>query len=137
MQTTDRLFGSPLYFGLAGKRPLLRTAVALCVFAIVFGVAYHYAMTFRQEAASPFWFPDSILLCALLLVRPRLWWLFILAPLPIRLLVDVPPGAPLWFLLAVYAIDSAKGLLVASALRRFNTNPFRFETVWELAIYGV
>jgi len=137
MPTTSRLLGSTLHFGFAGKRPLLQTALALCLFEIVFCVAYHYAMAFRQAAASPFWFPDSILLCALLLVRPRLWWLFILAPLPIRLLVDVPPGAPLWFLLAVYAIDSAKGVLVASALRRFNTNPFRFETVWELAIYGV
>ena len=61
--------------------------------------------------------------------------MFILAALPIRLLAPVSAGIPLWFLLTTFAIDSAKGLLAAVALRRFLRNPIRFETVREFAMY--
>ena len=108
---------------------------AFCLFVAAFYFAYRYAMSFSQAAASPFWFPDSILLCALLLVPPGRWWMFVLAALPIRLLAPVSAGLPLWFLLTTFAIDSAKGLLVATALRRFLKNPIRFETVRDFALY--
>src|SRR5262245_26974390 len=92
-------------------------------------------MSFSRATASPFWFPDSVLLCSLLLVQPRWWWVFVLAALPIRLLAPVSAGIPLWFLLATFANDSAKGLLAAAALRRFLSNPIRFETVRDFALY--
>ena len=117
-------------------RPLLRGVLGLCLFEIAFYVAYRYGMTFSQATASPFWFPDSVLLCALLLVRPRYWWIFVLAPLPIRLYSGGAGDTPLWFLLATFAIDSAKGVVAASVLRRFLTYPFRFATLRQLALYG-
>jgi hypothetical protein len=43
---------------------------------------------------SPFWLPDSVLLCALLLTPPEEWWLFVAAILPVRLLVGAVPGTP-------------------------------------------
>jgi len=92
-------------------------------------------MSFSRETASPFWFPDSVLLCALLLVQPARWWVFVFATLPIRLLAPVSAGLPLWFLLITFANDSIKGLLVAFALRRFLVNPVRFETVREFSLY--
>jgi integral membrane sensor domain MASE1 len=73
--------------------------------------------------------------CALLLVRPRWWWLFVLAALPIRLLAPVSANAPLWFLLATFANDSIKGIITAAALRHFLRNLFRFETVRDFAFY--
>src|SRR5262249_28971231 len=108
-----------------------------CAFEAAFYFAYRYGMSFGHATSSPFWFPDSVLLCALLLVRPRWWWLIILAPLPIRLSVAVPAEAPFWFLLVTYAIDSAKGLLGAIVLRRCLAYPFRFETVREFVLYFV
>ena len=113
----------------------LRNVLGFCLFAVAFYFAYRYGMSFSNETASPFWFPDSILLCALLLVRPARWWVFVLATLPIRLVAPVSADIPLWFLLTTFAIDSAKGLLAAVALRRFLRNPIRFETVREFALY--
>ena len=105
----------------------LRNVLGFCLFAVSFYFAYRYGMAFSHATSSPFWFPDSVLLCTLLVVRPSWWWVFILAALPIRLLLSVPEGVPLWFLLATFANDSAKGLIVAAALRRFleESRPFR------------
>ncbi len=117
------------------RQPLLRNILALCLFEAAFYVAYRYAMAFSHTTPSPFWFPDSILLCALLLVRPRWWWLVLLAPLPIRLFVAVPADTPLWFLWATFAIDSGKALFTATALKHFIRNPMRFETVRDFGVY--
>lgn len=116
------------------RLPLLGLA-GFCLFEVAFFFAYRYGMSFGQGGASPFWFPDSVLLCALLLNRPGRWWLFVVGPLPIRLLVAVSAETPPWFLLATFAIDSAKGLLTATALRRFIKVPLRPETVQEFSLY--
>ena len=98
----------------------LRNLLGFGLFVVAFYFAYSHGMSsFSQVSASPFWIPDSILLCALLMSPPRRWWIFVLAPLPIRLFVGATQNFPLWFLLATFAIDSAKGLLAAAALRRF------------------
>jgi PAS domain S-box-containing protein len=105
----------------------------LLVFGLAFTAAYAFAMSFTSAAAAPLWFPDSILLCALLLNRPRRWPLYLLAPLPIRLLVAVAPGTPLWFLLATYANDTVKALLAAVLLRLALKNPRRLNGVQDLS----
>ena len=45
----------------------LRDAAGFSAFVVAYYFAYRYGMSFSQVAASPFWFPDSILLCALLM----------------------------------------------------------------------
>ena len=113
----------------------LGNVLGFCLFGVAFYFAYRYGMSFSYETSSPFWFPDSVLLCTLLMVRPSRWWVFILAALPIRLLAPVSSGIPLWFLLATFANDSIKGLIAAAALRRFLRNPVRFETLRDFALY--
>ena len=115
--------------------PNVRALLGLCLFEVAYSFAYRYGMSFGKESASPFWFPDSVLLCALLLSAPGWWWIFVLAALPIRLFVGVPPDVPQWFLLATFAIDSAKGLFGAAILRRLIKNPVRLETVREFAVF--
>jgi PAS domain S-box-containing protein len=100
-------------------RPSLRN---LLVFEISFFIAYGLGMSwlgmsFAQAIAAPFWFPDSVLLCTLLITQPGTWWLYVLGCLPIRLLFFVPPGTPVWFLAACFANDSLKALLSAWLLR--------------------
>lgn len=141
-RTFERSTGKTDGQGILGSRTLaprswLSDLLALVFFEVAFYLAYRYAMTFSHATASPFWFPDSVLLCALLVVRPTRWWLFVLAPLPIRLLVETPVDVPLWFLLATFAIDSAKGLLTATLLRHVLVNPLRFATIREFALYGI
>jgi lipoprotein signal peptidase len=89
------------YHGMARRGPALlrqapaRDAIGLCAFLAAFYFAYNYGMAFSQASASPFWFPDSVLLAALLLVRPGNWWIVIVAVLPIRLFAPVAAGIPL------------------------------------------
>src|SRR5215831_17468463 len=116
-------------------RAHLRNSVAFVVFVTAFYFAYRYGMSFTHTSASPFWFPDSILLCALIKVRPRWWWLPLLATLPIRLFVAVPADTPLWFLLAVYLNDCLKAIIGSLCLRRLLLDPIRFRTIREFGLY--
>ncbi|HKQ79616.1 MAG TPA: MASE1 domain-containing protein [Blastocatellia bacterium] len=100
--------------------PEARDLLHLLIFSTAFYVAYAYGMSFHHISSAPFWPPDAVLLCALLLTQPRRWWMYLLAALPIRLLVSVPIDIQLWFLLAVYANDSLKAIIAAALLRRHN-----------------
>jgi two-component system, LuxR family, sensor kinase FixL len=113
----------------------LQDAAGFSVFVVAYYLAYRYGMSFSQVTASPFWFPDSVLLCALLKSPRRRWWIFIAATLPIRLFSEVAAGIPFWFLLATFAIDSAKGVVTVLALRWFIDNPLRLKTVREFVLF--
>jgi signal transduction histidine kinase len=117
------------------RLPYLRNVLAFGLFQAAFYFAYRYGMSFSHATASPFWFPDSVLLCALLLSPPRWWWLFLLAPLPIRLLSEVARGIPVWFLLTTSAIDAARNLVTAALLRRFAKRPFQLATAQSFALF--
>ena len=119
------------------SRPQTRSIVEFCLFETAFYFAYRYGMVFSQSTAAPFWFPDSVLLCALLLTRRERWWIFVLGALPIRLGATVSHGIPWWFLLGTFAIDSGKGVLAATLLRRFIPNPLRLETVLDFKKYAL
>ncbi len=118
-----------------GQRPLWAVLPRLVLFEVAFFVAYRLAMSFSGEATAPFWFPDAVLLCALLLNPPRTWWMFVLAPLPIRLFLSGGADIPDWFLVTMFVIDSVKSLLTATLLRRFLRNPARFDTSREFGIF--
>lgn len=130
----DSVRGQAKWF--ASFPPQTRLLLEFFFFEAIYCLAYLYGMSFSQDFASPFWFPDSVLLCALLVNPPRRWWLFILGPLPIRILLAAPE-IPIWFLLATFAIDSVKGLLAATALRRVLRNPLRLDSVREFAMYSL
>jgi two-component system sensor kinase FixL len=120
-------------FAPLGYHPLLRSALALCIFEAVFYLSYRYGMSFSTLTSSPFWFPDSVLLCALLVVRPQWWWLILLATVPVCLLAAA--GTPIWFELGTAAVDCAKAVLAAALLRRFVSDPVRFNQVRDFAVY--
>ncbi len=119
--------------GPATRRRAIHEILSLALFCVAFYFAYSYGMSFSQESASPFWFPDSVLLCALLVTPPRRWGWYVMAALPIRLFSEVAQDIPLWFLIATFFIDSAKCLLAATLLRRFVGTPLRLESVPQFA----
>jgi PAS domain S-box-containing protein len=92
-------------------------------------------MSFSQATASHFWFPESVLLCALLLTPRRSWWMFVLGALPIRLILPTEPGMPFWFLFDTFVVDSATGVVTALALQRCLADALRLRTVRDFAIY--
>ena len=64
--------------GWVGRLPAVRAAAGFCLYLVSYYFAYLYGMSFSHVTASPFWFPDSVLLCALLLTPTRWWWAFLL-----------------------------------------------------------
>lgn len=112
-----------------------RVVLGLCAFGTAYYIAYLYGMSFSEASAASFWFPDTVLLCALLLSRPRNWWIYVTGSLLIRLFSPASHGTPFWFLLATAGIDSAKGLLTAAALRIFARNSFRLESLQEFGLF--
>jgi PAS domain S-box-containing protein len=106
---------------------------ALFVAAII--AAYRFGISFGQQTASPFWFPDSVLLCALLKSRPRYWWIFFLTALPIRLILQMSAGSSFAYTAESFLIDMAKALASATLLRLLLTDPLRFGSIRDFLVF--
>ena len=65
----QNILGHDLREVVRGSR--LRNVLGFCLFGVAFYFAYRYGMSFSYVTSSPFWFPDSVLLCTLLVVRAR------------------------------------------------------------------
>jgi PAS domain S-box-containing protein len=117
------------------RSPPLRKLFGFAVFMAGFTIAYHLGMSLNPTLSAPFWFPDAVLVSGLLCTRTRWWWLLLLATLPVRLLIDVPPTLPGWFLAAVYVNDCLKAALAAFLLKRFLPDPLRLNSMRELGLY--
>ena len=108
------------------------------VFLAAYYVAYGYSRAFSHAIPSPFWFADSILLCALLLNRPARWWLFLVAALPIRLFQsDFSDNFPLWWGVSAYTIDVLKAITAAYVLRRVLRDPLHLDTLQRFGIFCI
>jgi two-component system, LuxR family, sensor kinase FixL len=122
---------------LLSANPVARTLLAFCCFEVAYYFAYRYGMSFSQATASPFWFPDSVLLCALLRLRPRWWLLLIAGTVPIRFFSEVAADVPFAMLISTAANDYLKAVIAAVLLRRFMTDPVRFLSVRDFGIFGL
>ena len=105
----------------------------ILLFAVAFIVAYRYATFFSFNSPAPLWFPDSVLLCALVVSSRRQWWLYLLMALPLRLVLE--SSAPIWFVLVAFVNDSLKAALSAYVLQRFTAGPVRLNTLRQLALF--
>lgn len=121
--------------GVAGRvevsQPYLsvHTVRVLLLFSIGYAIACGYGFLFGQETAAPLWFPDSVLLCALLLAPIEKWWLYLAVAIPIRFIPGLHPEMPLWALLGISGNDILKGMFAAYLLRRIARGPFRVSDV--------
>ena len=126
-------------------RDLLRIVVATSFCDAGFCRRRRRSFTLSERAygslavPSPFWLPDSVLLCALLIAPRREWWFFLLAIWPIRLLAGAVPGTPVWFQFASVANDTAKAFAAAWLIQRATRRtPFWFpstqHTRWHCCI---
>lgn len=104
----------------------------LLIFGIAYALAFKYGSTFSANRAAPLWFPDSVLLCALLLSPRRLWPWYLLVGAPIRLINQT---VPVWFLAATYLNDGLKAILSAYLLRLTMRGPVRLNTLRQFEVY--
>jgi two-component system sensor histidine kinase UhpB len=117
------------------SRQLLLQLGNLVLFAAAYLAAYGGSRFFSERTGTRLWLPDSVLLCTLLLVPRKKWWLYVLMTMPIRFVpaVRAPIGA--WFLWLTWSNDIAKGLLAAHLLQYAIGNPIRLNTVRRYATY--
>jgi signal transduction histidine kinase len=106
--------------------------------ASIFAVAFYLASAFGLllHSTSPIWLPDSVLLSALLLSPRNTWWFYLLATLPIRLILGTT-DLPLWLTGFVFANDSIKALLSAALIQRFIGRKLGFATLRQLLVYSL
>ncbi len=109
--------------------------------ALAFAAAYALAFTLSERGygtlavPSPFWLPDSILLCALLLSPRSQWWIFLMLVWPIRLVGGAVPGTPVWFQAVTIANDIVKAALAAWLIQRLIGRRVRLDTLNELLVF--
>src|SRR5262245_10439482 len=79
--------------------------------------------TLSDKIFAPFWPPNVILFCALLVVPERRWWLFIAAAFPAHAAAELGVGMPAGQLLVAFATNCAVAVINAAAVRRLLGHP--------------
>ena len=106
---------------------LLGTTVAGHVLGAVAVAAGYYAtaqlgeaLKFPSAPISALWFPNALLLGALLLAPRRYWWIYLLAVLPAHLLAQLPlPDVSIARVLVQYFVNIGTALIAAFAMTHY------------------
>jgi signal transduction histidine kinase/integral membrane sensor domain MASE1 len=126
---------------------LLGTTVAGQVLGAL-GVATGYYATaqlgevlkFPSAPISVLWFPNALLLGALLLAPRRYWWIYLLAVLPAHLLAQLPlPDVTITRVLVQYLMNIGTALIAAYAMTHHAPGSLRFDRMlpaWRLVLFG-
>jgi two-component system NarL family sensor kinase len=97
-------------------------AGGLCLAYYAGAEAAFYIGTLTHQFA-PFWPPNIILLCALLLVPQRHWWVCIAAVLPAHMAAELQVRMPALQALAAFVSNCSLAVLSAIVLRRIVAGP--------------
>ena len=123
----------------SAREQLLRSAIA----ALMVGSGYYvgakigFALTFQPHPVSTLWPPNSILLAALLLSRPRHWWLLLLAAFPAHLLVQINADIPMTMILCWFVSNCTEALIGASIMRYLTKSAVRFDNTRHVSMFLV
>ena len=91
--------------------------------------------TLSDKIFAPFWPPNVILFCALLITERRRWWLLILATLPAHAAAELRIGMPILQLLVAFATNCSVALVNALAVQRLLVEPPWFGSVRKATTY--
>jgi PAS domain S-box-containing protein len=97
--------------------------------------AAFFVGTLSDKIFAPFWPPNIVLFCALLLGPYRRWWLFILAVFPAHVLAEIRVGMDTAQLLVAFATNCAVAAANAAALRRMIGGPPWFGSLRNACVY--
>jgi signal transduction histidine kinase len=88
-----------------------------------------FLLTPAGGAIATYWTPNSILLASFLLVRPRRWWVLIVAVLAAHLLAQTQNRVPITTVLGWFISNASEALLGAAILYRIHKQTLLFSTV--------
>jgi len=115
------------------KATLLPILVAILYF--IGAEAAFLVGTLSDEIFAPFWPPNIVLFCALLLVPVRLWWIYILATLPAHVVAELGVGMTTPAIAVAFASNCAVAVFNAVAVRRYLRDPPWFGTLRKVLLY--
>ena len=118
------------------KHPKRSGAPVLVAIAYYLGAQAAFAIgTFSDRIFAPFWPPNIVLFCTLLLVSKRKWWLYIAATFPAHVIAEIAVGMPVAQLLVAFGTNCSLAILNAFGVQRFLREPPWFGTLWNASIY--
>lgn len=110
--------------------------------SIVVAIAYYIGAeiafwigTLSDRIFAPFWPPNIVLFCALLITPPRQWWIYILAAFPAHVAAELRVGMPTGQLLVAFATNCAVAIINAFAVQRLLVEPPWFGSVRKATAY--
>jgi signal transduction histidine kinase len=91
--------------------------------------------TLSDRIFAPFWPPNIVLFCALLVTPPRQWWIYIAAALPAHILAELRVGMPVSQFIVAFATNCLVAIANAFAVQRLMVEPPWFGTIRKTIIY--
>jgi PAS domain S-box-containing protein len=121
-------------FGAPFKWRLL--VIGLWVFAGYYlGAKIGFALTFQPHPVSVLWPPNSILVAALLLTPPRIWWFVLLAAFPAHCATELQSHVPPLMILCWFISNSSEAVIGAGLTRYLVGGPIQFTSLRNAGIF--
>jgi PAS domain S-box-containing protein len=99
------------------------------------GARIGFALTFQPHPVSVLWPPNAILVAALLLTPPRIWWFVLLAAFPAHCAAQLQSHVPTLMILCWFISNSCEAVISASLTRYFVGGPIRFTSLRDAGIF--
>jgi PAS domain S-box-containing protein len=110
--------------------------IGLCVFiGYYLGAKIGFALTFRPYPVSVLWPPNSILVAALLLTPPRIWWFVLLAAFPAHCAAQIQSQVPPLMILCWFLSNSSEAVISAGLTRYLIRGPIQFTSLRNAGIF--
>jgi two-component system, LuxR family, sensor kinase FixL len=111
-------------------------AIGACVFVGYYlGARLGFALTFEPHPVSVLWPPNSILIAALLLTPPRIWWFVLLAAFPAHWAAQLQSQVPRLMILCWFVSNSCEAVISAGLTRYLVGGPIRFRSLRDAGIF--
>jgi PAS domain S-box-containing protein len=99
------------------------------------GARIGFALTFQPHPVSVLWPPNAILVAALLLTPPRIWWFVLLAAFPAHCAAQLQSHVPRLMILGWFISNSCEALMSAGLTRYLVGRPIRFRSLRDAGIF--
>ena len=136
-RSVDSNESAPPEIGRETRVARLAVRVLLVCAGYYAGAVIGISVGFPPAGISTIWPPNAIVLAALLLEPPRVWWIYLLAALPMHLLATASfqPGVTLVVMLCQYVGNAVHILVAAAAVRAVAGAPPRFDSLRGMASF--
>jgi integral membrane sensor domain MASE1 len=93
------------------------------------------SLTFPDSHLSLIWPPTAIVLAALLLAPPRMWWMYLVALTPVHFFTQLQGDMPPWAVMSTLVGNFSQALLSATTVLYFNGGPLRFDIFRSIVVF--